>query len=154
MKIKVREIVEGCFPRRIEADKSDCMDLYTAEDIELKKGSLGIVSLGVAMELPKGFIAKVYSRSSTPLKLGVGVANSVGIIDNAYCGDNDVWKAPLIAYKNTTIPKGTRICQFEIMPSQFSSLWVKLRWLFCKPRLVRVEKLGNKDRNGIGSTGN
>ena len=62
--------------------------------------------LGVAMELPKGFEAKVVSRSSTPKKLGIVCANSMGIIDNSYNGDNDEWKFPAIAIRETTIEEG------------------------------------------------
>ena len=47
--------------------------------------------LGVAMELPKGFEAIVLPRSSTPKKLGIVCANSMGVIDNSYNGDNDEW---------------------------------------------------------------
>lgn len=153
MKIKVKEIIEGCMPVRIKGDKSDCFDLVLGEDVTLKKGDLFIARLGIAMELPKGMIAKVYSRSSTPSKWNVQIANSIGIIDNTYNGDEDEWKAPLLAIKATTIPKGTRICQFEIVPSQFATAWQKLKWVFSnKVKLVQVDHLGNDSRGGIGST--
>lgn len=153
MKIKVKEIVEGCMPVRVEGDRSDCFDLVLGEDVTLKKGELFIARLGVAMELPKGMIARVYSRSSTPSKYNVQIANSIGIIDNTYNGDEDEWKAPLLAIKATTIPKGTRICQFEIVPSQFATAWQKLKWVFNnKVELVQVDHLGNDNRGGIGST--
>ncbi len=153
MKIKVKEIVEGCMPVRVEGDKSDCFDLVLGEDVTLKKGELFIARLGVAMELPKGMTARVYSRSSTPSKYNVQIANSIGIIDNTYNGDEDEWKAPLLAIKATTIPKGTRICQFEIVPSQFATAWQKLKWVFNnKVELVQVDHLGNDNRGGIGST--
>lgn len=153
MKIKVKEIVEGCMPVRVEGDKSDCFDLVLGEDVTLKKGELFIAGLGIAMELPKGMTARVYSRSSTPGKYNVQIANSIGIIDNTYNGDEDEWKAPLLAIKATTIPKGTRICQFEIVPSQFATAWQKLKWVFNnKVELVQVDHLGNDNRGGIGST--
>lgn len=153
MKIKVKEIVEGCMPVRVEGDKSDCFDLVLGEDVTLKKGELFIARLGIAMELPKGMTARVYSRSSTPSKYNVQIANSIGIIDNTYNGDEDEWKAPLLAIKATTIPKGTRICQFEIVPSQFATAWQKLKWVFNnKVELVQVDHLGNDNRGGIGST--
>lgn len=153
MKIKVKEIVEGCMPVRVEGDKSDCFDLVLGEDVTLKKGELFIAKLGVAMELPKGMTARVYSRSSTPSKYNVQIANSIGIIDNTYNGDEDEWKAPLLAIKATTIPKGTRICQFEIVPSQFATTGQKLKWVFNnKVELVQVDHLGNDNRGGIGST--
>lgn len=153
MKIKVKEITEGCFPVRSNGQASDCYDLFLAEDITLKKGEIYVAKLGVAMEMPKGIIARVYSRSSSPSKLGIGVANGLGFIDTVYCGDNDEWKCSIIAYKAVNIPKGTRICQFEVAPSQFAKWHQKLRWLLTTPLLEQVDQLGNMDRGGIGTTG-
>lgn len=153
MKIKVKEITSGCFPIRSNGQASDCYDLFLAEDVTLKKGEVYVAKLGVAMQLPKGMIARMYSRSSSPSKLGIGLANSVGFIDTAYCGDNDEWKCPIIAYRACTISKGTRVCQFEIAPSQFAKWHHKLRWLLTTPLLEQVGHLGNDNRGGIGSTG-
>lgn len=153
MKIKVKEIVKGCFPVRTGLDKSDCFDLFLAEDVELKKGEVYVAGLGIAAELPKGMTARVYSRSSTPVKVGVMVANGIGFIDNAYKGNDDEWKAPLYALKSVKIPKGTRICQFEVLPSQFATGFQKLKWLLTKPYLEEVSVLCNTGRGGIGSTG-
>lgn len=153
MRIKIKEIIQGCFPVRTNGDRSDCFDLVLGEDVTLKKGDIYVARLGIAMQLPKGFVAKIYSRSSAPSKLGVGLANSVGFIDTSYCGDNDEWKCPLVAYRATTIPKGTRVCQFEVIPSQFAKWHQKLRWIFSTPVLEQADRLGNEDRGGIGSTG-
>ena len=153
MKIKVKEITEGCFPVRTNDKNSDCFDLFLAEDVTLKKGEVYIAKLGVAMEMPKGIIARVYSRSSAPSKLGITVANGIGFIDNAYKGDDDEWMCPIYTFKAVTLTKGTRICQFEIAPSQFATWYQKLRWLFTKPTLISTECLNNENRSGIGSTG-
>ncbi len=154
MKIKVKEITPGCFPVKTGGDKSDCFDLCLAEDVIMKKGEVYVATLGIAVELPKGMVAKIYSRSSAPSKLGVTVANGIGFIDNTYNGDTDEWKAPLYAFKTVTIPKGTRVCQFEIKLSQFATIWQKLKWIFlAKPLLVPVKFLGNNGRGGIGSSG-
>ena len=40
MKIKVKEITEGCFPVRSNGSASDCYDLFLAEDVTLKKGEI------------------------------------------------------------------------------------------------------------------
>lgn len=153
MKIKVKEIVKGCFPIRSNGKNSDCYDLFLAEDVTLKKGDIYVARLGIAMQLPKGIIARVYSRSSSPSKLGIGVANGLGFIDTVYCGDNDEWRCPIIAYKDVTLTKGTRICQFEVAPSQFAKWYQKLKWLFTVPILDPVDHLGNMDRGGIGTSG-
>lgn len=154
MRVDVLEITQGCFPIRTSGVKSDCYDLFLAEDVTLKKGEVFVAKLGVAMSLPKGMVARVYSRSSSPSKLNVSLANGVGFIDNSYSGDTDEWRAPLYAYKATTLTKGTRVCQFEIVPSQFATKWQKLKWLLSsRVRLARALYLCGDSRGGIGSTG-
>lgn len=154
MKIKVKEIIEGCMPIRSGEGKSDCFDLFLGEDVTLKKGELCIVTLGVAMELPKGLSARMYLRSSTPPKHNVFMANHVAVMDYTYCGDEDNWRIELVALKATTISKDTKLAQFEIVPSQFATRWEKIKWLLgSKPKLIKVKTLGNKNRGGIGTTG-
>lgn len=68
-------------------------------------------SLGVSMELPKGYEALCVPRSSTFRKYGVILVNSVGVIDETFCGDEDVWQFLAYAMRDTVIPKNERICQ-------------------------------------------
>lgn len=117
------------------------VDLHTAEDVSLKALEYKTISLGVSMELPEGYYAHIVPRSSAFKKHGVIMTNSIGVIENSYKGDNDVWGFPALAMRDTFIPKGTRLCQFRLEkqadPIEF----------------VEVDKLGNKDRGGFGSTG-
>lgn len=153
--------------------KGDWIDLRAAEGVTIKgpysnplrrkqEGvnvrdvvfNSALVSLGVAMELPKGYEAIVLPRSSTFSNFGIILANSQGIIDNSYNGNNDVWKFNAIAYRDTTICEGDRIAQFRIQLSQKATFWQKLKWLFTGcPKIEIVDSLDNKDRGGIGSTG-
>jgi dUTP pyrophosphatase len=119
----------------------DWIDLRSAEDITMKAGEYKMIPLGVAMELPKGYEALVAPRSSTFRKYGILLANSVGIIDEAYKGENDEWHFLAYATKDTKIRKNERICQFRIIQHQPLI------------HLQEVESLGNADRGGIGSTG-
>lgn len=121
--------------------KGDWIDLRAAEDITLKQGEFKLIPLGMAIELPKGYEAHVVPRSSTYKNYGIIQTNSMGIIDETYCGDNDQWMMPVIAMRNTVIRKNDRICQFRIMEHQ------------PEINFIEVEELGNKDRNGFGSTG-
>lgn len=117
------------------------IDLRCAEDIDLAKGEFKIIPLGVSMELPKGYEAHIVPRSSTFKKWGIIQANHMGVVDNSYNGDNDVWGFAAIALRDTHIYKNDRICQFRIMSIQ-------------EPvELEEVETLGNNDRGGFGSTG-
>ena len=107
----------------------------------MKKGDYYLIRLGVGMILPDGYEALVLPRSSTPYKFGIMVANSMGVIDNSYCGDADEWRFPAVALRDTVNRKGDRIAQFRIVENQ--------------PRLVfeTVSNLKPQSRGGIGSTG-
>lgn len=121
--------------------KGDLIDLRAAETVEMKKGEFRLIKLGVGMKLPDGYKANVYPRSSTYKNFGIILANSVGQIDNSYSGDNDEWKFPAIALRDTIIHKNDRICQFEIQKIQ------------PEIEFVEVEHLDAESRGGIGSTG-
>ena len=118
----------------------DWIDLRAAEDVELKAGEFKMFRLGVAMQLPAGYEAIVAPRSSTFRKYGIILVNSIGVIDESYCGDNDEWQYLAYAMRDTKIPKNERICQFRILPHQPAF------------KLTKVETLGNANRGGIGST--
>ena len=78
------------------------------------------------------------------------------IYDNnmSYCGDNDQWMFPAVTLRKTSIAANTRLCQFKIQLSQKATFWQKLKWFLSSGiELIEVESLGNKDRNGFGSTG-
>lgn len=119
----------------------DWIDLCTAEDVYMGKGEFKIISLGVSIEVPEGYYTKILPRSSTPGKFGIIMANSMGIIDHEYCGDNDILGFPAYAIWETFIPKGTRVCQFCVVKQEETI------------DLMQVESLGNENRGGFGSTG-
>ena len=124
-----------------KTDKGDWIDLRAAEDVELKAGEFKLISLGVSMELPKGYEALVIPRSSTFKNWGLLQTNHVGLIDNSYCGDNDVWKFPALATRDIEIKKNDRLCQFRIQKSMGNV------------EFENVLFLGNEDRDGFGSSG-
>jgi dUTP pyrophosphatase len=92
-------------------------------------------------------------RSSAAKKMGIMCANSIGVIDQSYCGDDDQWMFPAVTLRKTSISKNTRICQFRIQLSQKATMWQRIKWLFTSGiELVEVESLGNTNRGGFGST--
>ena len=93
----------------------DWIDLRAAETVDMKAGEFRLISLGISMKLPEGYEANIVPRSSTFKKWGVLQVNSMGVIDNSYCGENDIWMFPALAIRNTTINEGDRICQFRIV---------------------------------------
>ncbi len=122
-------------------DKSDWIDLRAAEEVILKAGEFRLIPLGIAMELPKGYEAHIVPRSSTFKNFGILQTNSMGVVDESYCGDHDQWFFPALAMRDTEIHVNDRICQFRILEHQ--------------PQLefIEVSELKNADRGGHGSTG-
>lgn len=156
MKIKVK-YDEG-HPRIKKLSVGDWHDLYTAEDAYICVGEYEEISLGVRMEIPEGYEAWLLPRSSTFKKFGLRQTNSMGIIDNSYAGNEDVWKMPVMYEPHKgfgftdvtgkyhsrtcmTIPKHTRIAQFRIMKKQPEF------------EIVEVENMEKDSRGGFGSTG-
>lgn len=72
----------------------------------------------------------------------------------SYCGNNDEWHFPAIAFRDTMILDGHRICQFRIQLSQKATLWQKIKWFLSSGvKIVEVESLDGTDRGGFGTTG-
>ena len=122
-------------------EKGDWTDLRAAETVELKKGEFKLIPLGIGMELPEGYEAHVVPRSSTYKNFKIIETNSMGIIDNSYCGDNDQWFFPAYALEDTIINKNDRICQFRIEKHQPTI------------KFEEVEHLEGEERGGFGSSG-
>lgn len=154
-KLKIMMLSDIEKPEKVEG--GDYIDLRAAEDTHMVHGEYKIIPLGVAMQLPRGYEAQVIPRSSTFAKYGIILANSVGLIDESYCGEDDQWGFPAICLceyspctevhrdeepcKRILIPKGARIAQFRIM-YHMQNLDIEY-----------VDHLDGKSRCGFGSTG-
>ena len=144
LKIRCKFFDKTVYPdglQKIGGNRSDWIDLRSAEDVTLKKGEVYYIPLGVAIELPKGYEALVAPRSSTPKNFFVIMANSIGVIDETFRGDNDQWCMPAYAIQDTEIKKGERVCQFRIIEHQ------------PEIEFEVVDHLGNEDRGGWGTSG-
>lgn len=138
--------------------KGDLIDLYAYEDVFIPYMGQTLISLGFSLKLPKGYMAKLYPRSSTFKTWGLIQTNHVGIIDNSYCGNNDIYMYPVqctmakqtekvminghkVTISGTWVKKGDRICQMEIceVPPTIE--------------FNKVDDLQTEDRGGFGSTG-
>lgn len=138
---KVRENAK--IPTRA-TEGSAGMDLYACidEPITLKKGDTALIPTGIAIGLDnKNLCAFVYARSGLAIKHGIGLLNSVGVIDSDYRGEICVG-----IIKQTdpeyTIQPFERIAQMVIKPIEL-------------PELIEVDSLDDTDRGagGFGSTG-
>ena len=121
--------------------KTDGIDLRAAEEVKHKAGEFKLISLDVSMELPKEYEAHIVPRSSTFKNFGIIQTNHQAVIDESYNGDNDIWRYPIYALRDTIIHKNDRICQFRIMKHQPTI------------EFEEVEHLEGEERGGFGSSG-
>ena len=140
MDIKVKYFTDK-IDKLEKIEQGDWIDLRLADDVHMDAGEFRLLHLGVAMQLPNGYEAIVAPRSSTYKNWGIVLANSIGVIDESYCGGQDEWRFPAIALMDTDIPANTRICQFRVQKKQ------------PKLNFITVDDLDNPNRGGIGSTG-
>ena len=139
---------------------SVAIDLYVAEDTTIKVGNFALINLGVSIQIPKGYKAELRMRSSTFFKYGLIQTNGLGLIDTTYSSEEDILKLPVFmliaqedivnyqknnSWKAITIPKGTSICQLEILPC--------MEEMEFNDMLLEEYKEYNKiTRGGFGST--
>ena len=140
-KIRIKLFNEICMPKK--ANGGDWYDLFASEDVFVPTNAekATLIPLGVAMELPSGYEAHIVPRSSTFKNYGIIQTNSCGIVDCTYCGDEDMWRMPVYATRDTVIGENERICQFRIFENM--------------PQINfdEVKSLGNANRGGFGTTG-
>ena len=123
-------------------DTDACADLYALEDTEVAPHTYGNkIRTGVNIQLPEGWVAMLFPRSSTGAKTTMRLSNSVGIIDSGYRGELGV------LFDNTSdnpasIKQGDRIAQLLVMPS----------YRF-QPKVVDILASSDRGEGGFGSTG-
>ena len=103
----------------------------------------GCLRTGIILDIPRGYSVRIYTRSSTPLKRGLMLANSVGIIDSDYV---DELLLMFVNISNTMVrvEHGDRLAQGELLetPDEY----------FIHTRSIKPTQ--KTDRNGgFGSTG-
>lgn len=141
MKIKIKRFDKSLPLPEYKTEGAACMDLYSRENTVIPPHSFGRVPLNVAMEIPKGTFVLLVARSSAH-KLGLLPSNGVGIGDEDYKGDSDEYNFLVynVTDSDVLVEKGSRIAQMMILDLH-------------KVEIEEVDKLGNEDRGGIGSTG-
>lgn len=125
----------------IDGSKSDWVDLRSAEEVHLKAGEFYLLPLGIGIALPEGYEAYIVPRSSSFKRYGFIQTNSIGVVDESYCGDEDQWLLPIYAVRDVDINVDDRVAQFRLFKHQPEIE-------FCE-----VPHLGEVSRGSFGSTG-
>ncbi|MCL5090838.1 MAG: dUTP diphosphatase [Patescibacteria group bacterium] len=97
-----------------------CFDLLCREDSSILPREIKLISTNIAIQIPQGYALLIFVRSSTPMKKGLILANSVGIVDPFYQGDKD---EVLIEFMNirdeaVEIKKGEKLAQAMLIKSE------------------------------------
>ena len=141
MKVNIKRVDQSLPLPKYETDGSVGFDLLCRETAEIAPHEIGLIPANVIVETPPGYMLMLCMRSSTPRKFGVMMAQSVGIIDNDYCGEEDEIK--IQAYNFTdepvTIERGSRIAQ---------AIFVRVATI----EWHEVEEMTESSRGGFGST--
>jgi dUTP pyrophosphatase len=114
------------------------LDLYSREDMTILPGSSAVFDTGVHVQLPKGTMGLIASKSGLNIKWGL---TSDGIIDCGYTGSIKV-KLYNHSRDRYEVKCGDKISQLIIVPIVI-------------PELEYVDKLEETERgnNGFGSSG-
>ena len=92
-----------------------CRDIKCTKEITIPPGEIKLVKSGIKTYIPTGRYSRMYARSSLPIKNGLMLANSVGIIDSDYRGEY-LMQLFNCTKEAITIEQGTRLCQIEFCP--------------------------------------
>lgn len=140
-KLKIKYHVKELEKLRYIDGKSDWIDLRVAENVSMKQGEYRLISMGISVEIPKGYEMLIVPRSSAYKNFGILQTNAMGVVDESFCGDNDIIHMPILAMRDTEIHINDRIGQFRLMPHQ------------PEVHFIEADHLDNEDRGGFGTTG-
>ncbi len=110
-------------------------DFKSIEDVHFKAWEFKLVETWTVVEVPKWYMLQIQPRSSTFKKHWLVQVNSVWIIDQDYCWDNDTIK---FAYMNVS------------WTDQFIEAWTRIgQWVFVKIEKAEfevVDQMSDKNR--------
>lgn len=140
MNVQIKLIDETLPLPAYQTDGAVAFDLYSRVDATIKPKTLERLPTNIIIATPKGYMLEIKDRSSTLKKKGLLV--STGYIDNDYCGETDeiLLQVYNISDNEVKVEKGERIGQGVFIKVEIAE------W-------NRVEKMGDKNRGGFGTTG-
>lgn len=161
IKIEYQLVDEDSKAPTLAHDDDMCWDLYVRKDSLVTNKDVSIIPLGVMFNFPRGIEAKIYARSSTPMKLDMILPNGVGCIDVGYKGE--VSFIGISIHDMKQLYKGDKIAQIEFFKQvQLYDINNNIVNAVIKIPSDHIEFVqvsdftdyGNDRNGGYGSTGN
>ena len=142
MKLRIRRSDKEISLPAYHTPGAVALDCSVREETTIPARGIGYAALNISIEPPHGHFILMTPRSSLH-KRRLMFANGLAIFDEDYSGDNDEYKAILFNFteQEVVVARGAKVGQITVLPYE------KIEW-------NEVETMGNKDRGGIGSTGN
>jgi dUTP pyrophosphatase len=143
MDIVIKRIDKTLPLPKYETKGSVAFDLYTRLDISIEPFTPTIVPTNFIIKIPQGYFLMLASRSSTPIKKGLMLANGIGVVDLDYCGEKDEIGLQMLNFTKApvSLKKGDRIGQALVVPIE------KVH------NFIETDSMNESSRGGFGSTG-
>jgi len=141
MKVRIKR-VDKSFPLPVHETKGSVgFDLICRKEKIVQKNSAELIPVNIIVETPEGYMLMLAPRGSMFRKKGLLMPNSIGIIDQDYCGDSDeiMLQVYNITNKPVIISKGEKLGQ---------GIFVKIEQVEWK----ETEESMGENRGGFGST--
>lgn len=142
MQVKIKRIDTSLPLPEYQTSGAVAFDLYSRIDMTIAPKSLGLIPTNIIVEIPKGYMLTVVTRSSTPKKKGLLVPHGIGIIDQDYHGEKDEIMLQIYNFTEQEVPvaKGERMGQAAFMRVD-QGQWEE------------VTEMNTDSRGGFGTTG-
>lgn len=139
MTIKIKKLAEDAIMPKYAGPKEAGMDFYANEKVMIEPNQRKIISTGIAMAIPQGYVGLLWDRSGLAAKNGLKTMG--GVIDSTYRGEIKIIIHNL-SNECFAVEKGMRIAQMLIQPVE-------------QKQIIEVKELEETERSsaGFGSTG-
>jgi dUTP pyrophosphatase len=153
MKVRIKKLSELAVIPSYAKDGDAGMDVIATSIISDTPTQI-TYGLGIALEIPKGFVGLVFPRSSIR-KTGLQLSNSVGVIDSGYRGELQATFNKLFGGEAMYDEMKVK----EIQPNDFYKVGDRVAQIMIIPHppieFEEVDELSDTERGegGFGSTG-
>ena len=139
MVIKIKKLTENATSPKYAKEDDAGMDFYASESSIVLPNERKLISTGIAMAIPKGYVGLIWDKSGIASKHGL--KTMAGVIDSGYRGEIKILIHNL-SNEPYTIESGNKIAQMLIQPVE-------------QKKIQEVLELEETDRGdgGFGSTG-
>ena len=116
MQVNIKRMYKDAIIPTYATDGSGAFDFYAYESQMVFPEGAAVVSTGIAMEIPEGYVMLLFSRSGHGFKEGIRLGNCVGVIDSDYRGEIKICLRSDNLQRNYLVCYKERIAQGILLP--------------------------------------